>query len=62
MRMRIRRQLLLQHFDYEDISERELTRVAGLSHTTIQNYLNAVDDYFVPEPSIVETTRDGVAA
>lgn len=82
MRMRIRRQLLLQHFDYEGISERELARIAGLSHTTIQNYLNGKRKtcnaasakkiekalgaprmtIFVPEPSLVESTRDGIAA
>jgi transcriptional regulator with XRE-family HTH domain len=40
VRMRIQHQQLLQHFAYEDISERALARAAGVSHTTIRNYLN----------------------
>lgn len=42
VRMRIQHQQLLQHFAYEDISERALARAAGVSHTTIRNYLDGV--------------------
>lgn len=38
--MRIRHAELLRHFDYEGISARELARRAGVTHTTINNYLD----------------------
>lgn len=39
-KMRIRVEELRRHFYYEDISARELARRSGVTHTTINNYLD----------------------